>query len=96
MATPSEAVRAKFLGADLLKVFPASAWSPAVLGDVLAALPDLAFVPTGGVSFDDAPNWIGAGAVAVGMGGALTRGLPEDVPARVAGLLARLKQAGAR
>jgi 2-dehydro-3-deoxyphosphogluconate aldolase/(4S)-4-hydroxy-2-oxoglutarate aldolase len=96
VATPSEAVRAKFLGADFLKLFPASAWSPAVMGDVLAALPDLAFVPTGGVSLEDAPAWIGAGAVAVGMGGALTRGAPADVPARVASLLARLKAAGAR
>ncbi len=96
VATPSEAVRAKFLGADLLKLFPASAWSPVVMRDVLAALPDLAFVPTGGVSLNNAADWIGAGAVAVGMGGALTRGAPADVPTRVAGLLATLRQAGTR
>jgi 2-dehydro-3-deoxyphosphogluconate aldolase/(4S)-4-hydroxy-2-oxoglutarate aldolase len=93
VATPTEAVRATFLGADLVKLFPASTWSPAVMGDVLAALPDLAFVPTGGVSLDDAPAWIGAGAVAVGLGGALTRGEPGDIPGRVSALLARLDQA---
>jgi 2-dehydro-3-deoxyphosphogluconate aldolase/(4S)-4-hydroxy-2-oxoglutarate aldolase len=93
VATPTEAVRATFLGADLVKLFPASTWSPAVMGDVLAALPDLAFVPTGGVSLDDAPAWIGAGAVAVGLGGALTRGEPGDIPGRVSALLARLDKA---
>ena len=56
VATPSEAVRAKLLGADFQKLFPASAWSPAVMSDVLAALPDLGFIPTGGVSLDDAPS----------------------------------------
>jgi 2-dehydro-3-deoxyphosphogluconate aldolase / (4S)-4-hydroxy-2-oxoglutarate aldolase len=93
--TPSEAVRATHLGADLVKLFPASAWSPGVMRDVLAALPVLAFVPTGGISLDDAPTWVSAGAVAVGMGSALTRGAPGDVFARAAGLLARLKAAGA-
>jgi 2-dehydro-3-deoxyphosphogluconate aldolase/(4S)-4-hydroxy-2-oxoglutarate aldolase len=93
VATPTEAVRATFLGADLVKLFPASTWSPAVMGDVLAALPDLAFVPTGGVSLDDASAWIGAGAVAVGLGGALTRGEPGDIPGRVSALLARLDKA---
>jgi 2-dehydro-3-deoxyphosphogluconate aldolase/(4S)-4-hydroxy-2-oxoglutarate aldolase len=93
VATPSEAVRAKLLGADFQKLFPASAWSPAVMSDVLAALPDLGFIPTGGVSLDDAPLWIRAGAVAVGLGGALTRGARDDVPARVAELLAKLRAA---
>ncbi len=95
VATPSEAVRAKLLGADFQKLFPASAWSPAVMGDVLAALPDLGFIPTGGVSLDAAPAWIQAGAVAVGLGSALTRGAPGDVADRVAVLLAKLKAAGA-
>jgi 2-dehydro-3-deoxyphosphogluconate aldolase/(4S)-4-hydroxy-2-oxoglutarate aldolase len=94
VATPSEAVRAKFFGADFQKLFPASAWSPAVMSDVLAALPDLGFIPTGGVSLDDAPSWVRAGAVAVGLGSALTRGSPDEVPDRVAGLLAKLKAAG--
>lgn len=91
--TPSEAVLARSLGADYVKLFPASAWSPGVMGDVLAALSGLAFVPTGGISLHEAPNWIGAGARAVGIGGALTRGAPGDVPARVRALLARLKEA---
>jgi 2-dehydro-3-deoxyphosphogluconate aldolase/(4S)-4-hydroxy-2-oxoglutarate aldolase len=92
-ATPSEAVQARRVGADMVKVFPASAWTPGVLRDVLSALPDIPFVPTGGVTLENAPEWIGAGAVAVGLGSALTRGQADDVPARVADLLARARAA---
>jgi 2-dehydro-3-deoxyphosphogluconate aldolase/(4S)-4-hydroxy-2-oxoglutarate aldolase len=77
--------RATTLGADLVKVFPASLWSPRVLADVLAALPQLRCVPTGGVTPEDATSWIGAGAVAVGIGSALTK--HDDAPARVRTLL---------
>jgi 2-dehydro-3-deoxyphosphogluconate aldolase / (4S)-4-hydroxy-2-oxoglutarate aldolase len=38
---------------------------------VLAALPDLPLLPTGGIGLADAPDWIRAGAVAVGLGSAL-------------------------
>jgi 2-dehydro-3-deoxyphosphogluconate aldolase/(4S)-4-hydroxy-2-oxoglutarate aldolase len=92
-ATPSEAVQARRVGADMVKVFPASAWTPGVLRDVLSALPDIPFVPTGGVTLENAPEWIGAGAVAVGLGSALTRGQAGEVPARVADLLARARAA---
>jgi 2-dehydro-3-deoxyphosphogluconate aldolase/(4S)-4-hydroxy-2-oxoglutarate aldolase len=76
-ATPTEALRALELGADLVKLFPARTWSPPAVADMLQALPQLPLVPTGGISLSAAPEWIAAGAVAVGMGGALT---PQDVP----------------
>jgi len=69
--TPTEMVSAVRAGADLVKVFPASTWTPRAVRDVLAALPDLPLMPTGGISRDDAGEWIRAGAVAVGMGSAL-------------------------
>jgi 2-dehydro-3-deoxyphosphogluconate aldolase/(4S)-4-hydroxy-2-oxoglutarate aldolase len=71
--TPSEAMRAVEWGSTLVKLFPASLWSPAVLREALTALPALQTVPTGGVTLDAAPDWIRAGAVALGIGGALTR-----------------------
>jgi 2-dehydro-3-deoxyphosphogluconate aldolase/(4S)-4-hydroxy-2-oxoglutarate aldolase len=92
-STPTEATKARSLGADLVKLFPASAWTPAIMGDVLAALPHIDFVPTGGVTLADAPSWIAAGAVAVGLGSALTRGDAEAVRARAVGLLASLSAA---
>lgn len=90
-ATPTELLRGQSLGADLVKVFPASQWTPRTLSDVLAALPQLRCVPTGGIAPEDAADWIRAGAVAVGLGSGLTRG--GDPASRVATLLASLRSA---
>ncbi|WP_353827685.1 bifunctional 4-hydroxy-2-oxoglutarate aldolase/2-dehydro-3-deoxy-phosphogluconate aldolase [Agromyces sp. SYSU T0242] len=76
-ATPTEAIRAQSLGADFVKLFPASAYGPASVRDMLQALPQVALVPTGGVTREDAAEYIRAGAVAVGMGGAITAGDPS-------------------
>jgi 2-dehydro-3-deoxyphosphogluconate aldolase/(4S)-4-hydroxy-2-oxoglutarate aldolase len=88
-STPTEGLAAVLAGAPLVKLFPASLWSPKALRDVLAALPDLPLVPTGGIGLDDVPTWWSHGAVAVGLGSRLSRGGPEDVSARVARLLAQ-------
>jgi 2-dehydro-3-deoxyphosphogluconate aldolase/(4S)-4-hydroxy-2-oxoglutarate aldolase len=90
-STPTEMLRATTLGADLVKVFPASLWSPRSLADVLAALPQLDLVPTGGISPDEAAGWISAGARAVGIGSGLTRG--DDPAARVSTLLSSVRDA---
>lgn len=71
-ATPTEAMQAVEWGATFVKLFPASLWSPDALRDVLAALPQLLAVPTGGVNIENAADWIRAGAVALGVGSALT------------------------
>ncbi len=55
-------------GADLLKVFPATALGPQYCKDVLAPLPYLRMVPTGGVSLENCGDFIKAGAVAVAVG----------------------------
>ncbi|MDX3229988.1 bifunctional 4-hydroxy-2-oxoglutarate aldolase/2-dehydro-3-deoxy-phosphogluconate aldolase [Streptomyces sp. ME19-01-6] len=91
VATPTEMVRALELGADALKLFPASAHSPRWVKDVRAALPQAALLPTGGVTVADAPDWIAAGAVACGMGSALSEGDRDVVAKRAAELLARLQ-----
>ncbi|GGT35768.1 bifunctional 4-hydroxy-2-oxoglutarate aldolase/2-dehydro-3-deoxy-phosphogluconate aldolase [Nonomuraea spiralis] len=93
VATPTEIVRALEEGADAVKIFPASAVSPSWLRDVRAALPQAPVIPTGGVSVEDAPEWIAAGAVACGMGSALTSGGPRAAGERVAALLAGLARA---
>ncbi|WP_043639417.1 bifunctional 4-hydroxy-2-oxoglutarate aldolase/2-dehydro-3-deoxy-phosphogluconate aldolase [Nonomuraea candida] len=94
VATPTEIVRALEEGADAVKLFPASAMSPSWLRDVRAALPQAPAIPTGGVTLENAPDWIAAGAVACGMGSALTSGGARAAGERVTTLLARL--AGAR
>ena len=57
--------------ADIIKVFPATSLGPQFIKDVRAPLPQVKLMPTGGVSLDNAHDWIRAGAVAVGIGSAL-------------------------
>jgi len=92
-ASATEIVRALDCGADLVKLFPASAYGPRATGDLLAALPQAPLVPTGGVTLDDAADYVRVGAVAVGMGAALTRGGPQAAGERVGRLLADLAAA---
>lgn len=93
VSTPTEMVRALEEGADALKLFPASAVGPSWLSDIRAALPQAPVIPTGGVTIEDAPEWIAAGAVACGMGSALTSGGATAAGERVAALLDRLARA---
>jgi 2-dehydro-3-deoxyphosphogluconate aldolase/(4S)-4-hydroxy-2-oxoglutarate aldolase len=69
--TPTEILTAWQAGADMVKVFPASAMGPDYLKAVLAPLPQVRLVPTGGVSADNAGEYLKAGAVALGVGGKL-------------------------
>jgi 2-dehydro-3-deoxyphosphogluconate aldolase / (4S)-4-hydroxy-2-oxoglutarate aldolase len=90
-ATPTEMLTAATHGAALVKVFPASLYGPTGLRDVQKALPHLALVPTGGVTLENAARFVQAGAVAVGMGSALTDpSSDEPVGRRLTALLARL------
>jgi 2-dehydro-3-deoxyphosphogluconate aldolase/(4S)-4-hydroxy-2-oxoglutarate aldolase len=69
--TPTEILDAHDAGADIIKVFPATALGPQYIKDVRAPLPQVKLMPTGGVTLDNAGDWIRAGAVAVGVGSAL-------------------------
>jgi 2-dehydro-3-deoxyphosphogluconate aldolase/(4S)-4-hydroxy-2-oxoglutarate aldolase len=90
VATPSEVVRAMELGADALTLYPATAFPTDWVTDVRAILPQAALLPTGGITVQAAADWVAAGAVAVGMGSALTAGDRETVTKRLSELLARL------
>ena len=69
--SPTEILNAWDGGADVVKVFPATALGPGYIKDVRAPLPQVKLMPTGGVTVDNAGEWIAAGAVAVGVGSAL-------------------------
>jgi len=69
--TPTEILAAWEAGADGVKVFPATALGPGFLKDVRGPLPQVKLMPTGGVTLDNAGEWLKAGAVAVGVGTAL-------------------------
>lgn len=69
-----EAVLAMEAGADILKIFPADLFGPKIIKDIKGPLPYAKMMPTGGVTADNASEWIKAGAVALGAGGSLTAG----------------------
>ena len=69
--TPTEILGAWQAGADVVKVFPATALGPGFLKDVRGPLPQVKLMPTGGVTLDNAGDWLKAGAIAVGVGTAL-------------------------
>jgi 2-dehydro-3-deoxyphosphogalactonate aldolase len=67
--TPSEAFTALRAGATALKFFPAEAASPQVVKAQRAVLPpDVPFLVVGGVSPDNIPGWLAAGANGFGLG----------------------------
>jgi 2-dehydro-3-deoxyphosphogluconate aldolase/(4S)-4-hydroxy-2-oxoglutarate aldolase len=69
--TPTEILTAWEAGATFVKVFPARAVGPAYLKDVSGPLPQVRLIPTGGVSVENAGDFIRAGARAVALGGNL-------------------------
>jgi len=70
--TPTEMMTVWEAGADLIKVFPVSnIGGPNYIKAVLAPLPQLRLVPTGGVNVDNAAQHLKMGAVAVAVGGNL-------------------------
>ena len=66
--TPTEIQTAWDLGASAVKVFPAHHFGPVYLKDILAPLPHLKLVPTGGITPQNAADYIRHGAVALGAG----------------------------
>ncbi|MGB3851678.1 MAG: bifunctional 4-hydroxy-2-oxoglutarate aldolase/2-dehydro-3-deoxy-phosphogluconate aldolase [Tunicatimonas sp.] len=70
--TPGEILQAVEWGADVVKVFPADALGMKYFKAVLAPMPHLPLMPTGGVTLDNAKGWLAAGACALGVGSALT------------------------
>jgi len=69
--TPTECLLAHESGADFVKLFPAEIGGPAYIKSLLAPLPMLRIVPTGGVTPETAEAFLKAGSVALGAGSAL-------------------------
>ncbi|MBU2702732.1 2-dehydro-3-deoxyphosphogluconate aldolase/(4S)-4-hydroxy-2-oxoglutarate aldolase [Sporomusaceae bacterium BoRhaA] len=67
-----EAIEAMEAGADIIKVFPGELFGPKIIKALKGPLPQGNFMPTGGVDVSNVQEWIKAGAVAVGVGSALT------------------------
>jgi 2-dehydro-3-deoxyphosphogluconate aldolase/(4S)-4-hydroxy-2-oxoglutarate aldolase len=69
--TPTELHAGWSAGAAAVKVFPASTVGPEYIGQLHGPFPQMQLIPSGGVTIEDAPRWISAGALAVSLGGPL-------------------------
>jgi Entner-Doudoroff aldolase len=87
VSTATELVAARAAGAEVLKLFPAGPLGIPYLRSLLGPFRDAAFVPTGGIAVDDVPAWLEAGAICVGLGGALVGS--DGVDPRLAEVLRR-------
>ena len=94
--TPTEIVVAA-TRVPLVKLFPASAGGPSMVRALLAPLPNLRIIPTGGVNLANLREWFDAGVVAVAAGGdlcpadAIARGDMADIEGRARGYIAALE-----
>lgn len=78
--TTTEIVQAYEYGADFVKLFPAGTVGPAYVKALHAVIPQVPIIPVGGVDAKNAKDFLGAGAVALGVGSSLinTRILAES------------------
>jgi 2-dehydro-3-deoxyphosphogluconate aldolase/(4S)-4-hydroxy-2-oxoglutarate aldolase len=84
-ATPTEADAAWRAGATFVKLFPGSSLGPSFVRELRGPLPEIETIVTGGVDAANALAFLEAGAIAVGIGSALTRmdrGERRDLVAR--------------
>lgn len=86
--TPTEAQAAHEAGSDFVKIFPADTLGPSYIKSLLAPLPHLKIVPTGGVNLDTMEAYLAAGSAALGTGSALLK--KEIIAAENWGELERL------
>lgn len=72
VVTIAEAQQALESGADVVKLFPGSMFSPGIIKTLKGPLPQLNIMPTGGVNLGNISEWFKSGAFAVGIGSDLT------------------------
>lgn len=71
-ATATEIVTAMNMGCQIIKLFPGGALGPGFIKDIHGPIPQVALMPSGGVSVVNVAEWKKAGACAVGVGSALS------------------------
>ncbi|MFR3686808.1 MAG: bifunctional 4-hydroxy-2-oxoglutarate aldolase/2-dehydro-3-deoxy-phosphogluconate aldolase [Enterococcus sp.] len=76
--TITEMQQAMKSGADIVKLFPANNFTPQMIKAAKAPLPHANIMPTGGVNLENIAAWKQAGAIVVGVGGNLFKGVKDD------------------
>lgn len=90
--TITEMMRAMEAGADIVKLFPGSAFGPDFVKAVKAPLPQANIMPTGGVSLENVDKWIKNGVIAVGAGGKLATGPSEEITATAKAFVEKIQE----
>jgi 2-dehydro-3-deoxyphosphogluconate aldolase / (4S)-4-hydroxy-2-oxoglutarate aldolase len=75
--TPTEVDSALKAGTTAVKLFPAGVGGPRYLRDLRGPFPNADFIPSGGITEENAPDFLAAGAIAVYAGSGLIP--PEPV-----------------
>lgn len=75
--TVTEVVNAMNAGCEIIKVFPGGILGSGFIKDVHGPIPEAQLMPSGGVSLDNIAEWKANGAVAVGVGSALSKEVAE-------------------
>lgn len=70
--TVNEMLYAVEYGIPVMKLFPGNAFDPSFIKAIHGPLPHVSIMPTGGVSLNNAQQWLDAGAVMLGVGGEIT------------------------
>lgn len=84
--TPSEVQRARVLGVEAVKLFPAEPASVSYMKALQGPFPGVRFYPSGGIGLPEASSYLYAGAGAVSLGGSLVGPPPwnlTEVRARI-------------
>lgn len=96
--SPTEVYAARAAGADMVKVFPASAFGPRYIKDLHGPFDTVPLVAVGGVSMANVREYLDAGAAAVGVGdslfgkSALTQGLWHEIGQNVQKFIAQCRK----
>lgn len=97
--SPTEILTAWELGVDMVKVFPADVLGPAYLKAIHGPLSQIPLAPTGGITANNAGEFIKAGAAIVSAGGwlvnkkAIIEGRYEEITKRAQELIQAVKEA---
>ena len=90
--TITEITKAMQYGAEIVKLFPGSAFGPSFVKAIKAPLPQANIMPTGGVSLENIEEWFKNGVVAVGAGGKLASGRSEDIIATAKAFIEKIRE----
>ncbi|OAA86328.1 bifunctional 2-keto-4-hydroxyglutarate aldolase/2-keto-3-deoxy-6-phosphogluconate aldolase [Clostridium ljungdahlii] len=76
--TPTEIVNTIEAGADIVKVFPTEFIGPAYVKTVKGPLVQAAIMPSGGITLENAGEWLQAGSTCLGVGSGITKAAQKD------------------